>query len=239
MHGNRRIRGRETTLAYTSSPMTLAFALHTDAPCFAIIDLETTGLNAEIDRIVECAILTCAPDGTVIDRWESLVGSDVDGPVGARALHGLDTDALSDAPTFETLLPSIVERLRNRVVVGHVLSFDVAFLAAEAARASYAMPELGSAGWCTRELCRSHLQGDSYALAACCVRAGIDQRDPHTALGDAHATAALLATVLHRAHLDPTIALEHAHRLAWAATSISSDDIALARPRSREPVSVR
>jgi DNA polymerase III subunit epsilon len=219
--------------------MTTASVSRPDAECFAVIDLETTGLKAELDRIVECAILTCAPDGTVIDTWESLVGIDLDAPVGARALHGLDTDALAGAPRFEALLSTIIERLRDRVVVGHVLAFDVAFLTAEAARAGYALPDLSRAGWCTRELSRSHLLGDSYSLAACCTRAGVDQRDPHTALGDARATASLLQTLIQRAPLDPAASLERANRLVWAPAPDGSDPNPIARTRNRVPTAVR
>ena len=56
---------------------------------FAVVDVETTGLKASRHRIVQVAVVTTLGDGTVLDRWSTLVNP----PFGwvsasARRIHG-------------------------------------------------------------------------------------------------------------------------------------------------------
>ena len=168
-------------------------------PCYAVIDLETTGLDPASSRIVECAVLAMSSTGTIDSEWSSLIGIPGASEPGAQELHGISKAMLEDAPRFSDVSGELVARLRGRVVVGHVLEFDLSHLRAEFARGGYDLPELENAGICTRDWARVHLQGPSYALTACCERAGVRQQGVHTALGDARATAGLLTVLLDRA----------------------------------------
>jgi len=162
------------------------------APRYAVIDVETTGLEPGIDRIVECAIVELDGAGRVLDDWVSLVAIPGSEEPGASAIHGISRRMLSGAPTFPELIPELVRRLAGRILVGHVLAFDAGHLGAEFARAGMPLPDLVADGVCTRDLARDHLPPGPRSLEACCAAIGVAHHGAHSALGDARATATLL-----------------------------------------------
>jgi DNA polymerase-3 subunit epsilon len=183
---------------------------------FAVIDVETTGLSASSHRVLELAIVRTDPAGRVVDEW--VCRFKPDGPVGATHIHGIrDVDVLG-APRFGQVLPEISARLAGAAIAGHNIRFDLAFLRAEYARAGWALPHLPAL--CTLDASWHHLPHlDRRRLADCCAATGIPLPNAHSALGDARATAALLAS-----YLDPYYGLPPAGdllvlpELGWAVT---------------------
>ncbi len=162
---------------------------------FAVIDVETTGLDPDADRVIEVAVVGCGEDGRATSHWSSLVQPGRD--AGATSVHGITDDDLRDAPTFADLVPALVACLQGRIVVAHNLPFDVAFLGAELDRVG-ADPLRGT-GLCTLAFARSVLPDPGgYSLAACCAAVGVDHHEAHRALADARVTADLLAAMIAR-----------------------------------------
>ncbi|MBO9705935.1 MAG: DNA polymerase III subunit epsilon, partial [Arthrobacter sp.] len=96
---------------------------------FAVVDVETTGLVAGRDRVAEIGIVHVDPDGTVRDRWETLVNPQRD--LGPQRIHGIRAEQVRDAPLFLDVLPEIARRLEGRAFVAHNARFDHRFLTAE------------------------------------------------------------------------------------------------------------
>lgn len=160
---------------------------------FAVIDVETTGLSPRTDRVIELAIVRCAPDGTVLDEWSSLFDPGRD--PGPTHIHGITADDLVGQPTFSDVAAEITQRLADHTVVAHNLPFDAGFLAAEFERAGHAPPP--EPGLCTLELARALLPDlRRHNLAECAAALGIDHPDAHRALPDTRVTAAVLARLL-------------------------------------------
>jgi DNA polymerase-3 subunit epsilon len=165
-------------------------------PGFAVIDVETTGLSANSHRILEMAIVRTDSGGQVLDEW--VCRFDPEGPVGATHIHGIRDADVRGAPRFAHVLPEISTRLAGAAIAGHNVTFDLAFLRTEYARAGWALPHLPAA--CTLEHSWDHLpQLNRRRLADCCDAVGISLHGAHSALHDARATARLLAS-----YLDPT-----------------------------------
>jgi DNA polymerase III epsilon subunit family exonuclease len=161
---------------------------------FAVVDVETTGLDPRTDRIVEVAVVGCDGRGEIVSEWSSLVQPERDpGPTG---VHGITADDLAAAPRFAEVADALGSRLVGHVVTAHNLAFDARFLHEEWARAGVERPRLP--GLCTLTLSRDlHPdRADGYSLAACAAAAGIDQPDAHRALADARVTASLLGALL-------------------------------------------
>ena len=74
-------------------------ALHLH-PCLpnrlAFLDLETTGMSAERDRITEIGVLL-VEDGELVQEWSSLIQPGVRVPPAIRALTGISDSMLQDA----------------------------------------------------------------------------------------------------------------------------------------------
>jgi DNA polymerase-3 subunit epsilon len=100
----------------------------------AFIDLETTGVSVENDRIVEIAVVKIAPSGDVT-RFGSLVDPGRPIPEGASKVHGITDEDVRGAPSFASLASEVVALLDGCDIGGfNVGKFDVKLLAAELAR---------------------------------------------------------------------------------------------------------
>jgi len=102
---------------------------------FAVIDMETTGLDPNVDRVVEIAVVRTDSHGVVVDEWTTLVNPGR--PVGARSVHGITAADVRDAPRFAQVVGALNARLSGRAVVAHNAPFDLGFLRAEYARAGW------------------------------------------------------------------------------------------------------
>ena len=72
-----------------------------DAP-LAIVDLETTGANANWDRITEIAVIE-VDGGEVSSEWSTLVNPETPIPPAIQALTGITNDMVAGAPAFGQL----------------------------------------------------------------------------------------------------------------------------------------
>ena len=162
---------------------------------YAVVDLETSGFSPPSGEIVEIAVVHVDPTGRQTGSWDSLVRPS--GGVGATWLHGVTAGMVRDAPDFSAVAEALHALLVGRVVVAHNLGFDGKFLVSEFAAAGLPAPEIQD-GICTLRLAQSHLPGPPHKLANCCDHLGIELTNAHAALGDATATAELLAHFIHQ-----------------------------------------
>jgi DNA polymerase-3 subunit epsilon len=171
---------------------------------FAVVDVETSGLDPRSGaRILEIAVVRIDPGGRELGLFETLVNP---GTVetGAHDVHGITAGMLVDAPPFAQVAPSLLAWLDGVVVVAHNAAFEDAFLTAEFAAAGLSVPDLPALD--TLRLAQDLLDLPNHRLSTVCEWAGVRIRDPHTAAGDARATAALLPHLLRRSQV-----------VAWAA----------------------
>jgi DNA polymerase-3 subunit epsilon len=159
-----------------------------------VVDVETTGLDPALDRVVEIAVVRCDAAGRPVAEWSSLIDPGRD--PGPTAVHGITGADLADAPSFAAIADRLAAELDGAVVSAHNLAFDASFLAAEWARADIDRP--AAPGLCTLALARALHPGraEGYSLAACSAAAGIPQPEAHRALADARVTADLLGSLL-------------------------------------------
>src|SRR4051794_38864188 len=153
---------------------------------FVAIDLETPGLGAQADRVVEIGAVRFAEDGRELGRFEQLVNPERPMSPAAEAVHGISDSDLAGAPTCREVLPRLLEFLGDPAMtslVAHNAIFDAGFLGLELCRAGMALPDhrlfdtLALSRRCLPEL-RSH------RLSTLAGVLGLDQGTPHRALGD-------------------------------------------------------
>jgi DNA polymerase-3 subunit epsilon len=103
----------------------------------AVIDLETTGLDTDADRIVELAILEVDARGKRMQhRW--LVNPGVPIPREATETHGISDRDVKGQPKFRVIAQKVAGILRGRDVMGfNIERFDLPLLLREFERARY------------------------------------------------------------------------------------------------------
>jgi DNA polymerase III alpha subunit (gram-positive type) len=161
---------------------------------FLAIDLETTGLDSQRDRIVALAALRFIEDRAV-PELVTLVNPGCSIPAAATRIHGINDAMVTGAPA-ET---SAVERLdaisAEQVIVGHGIAFDMAVLAR--ARGAVSAPRPPRFVLCTQRLAASLYPGwPDWNLEAVCERLGVAPERRHTADGDAELAGRLLLRLL-------------------------------------------
>ena len=159
-----------------------------------VLDVETTGFQAEgDDRVVQVAMILL-DNGAETWRWCSLVNPGRDtGPVH---IHGISSESVADSPTFAGVMDTISQALSgSRAIAAHNATFDLRFLRAEFARAGAALPDLPVID--TRLLARTlGLDMASEQLPDVAAAYGIAHANPHDALADADVTVAVLVREL-------------------------------------------
>jgi DNA polymerase-3 subunit epsilon len=166
---------------------------------FAIIDLETSGLEPGNARIIEIAILLMNSKGEIQEEYATLVNPG-NGQVGPTFIHHITEEAVLSAPTFAEIAGDILKRFENRIVVAHHAAFEDKFLASEFKRAGIKLPPIPALDtlWLTRQV----VELPNYKMQTVIQNYGIEENDLHTALGDVRALAKILPTLLSAA---PTI----------------------------------
>ena len=91
------------------------------------VDIETTGGNANRDRITELAIITMR-NGEMISEWSTLINPLTYIPQNIQNLTGISDEMVREAPTFAEIYKEIYQRLSNYVFVAHNARFDYGFL---------------------------------------------------------------------------------------------------------------
>lgn len=162
---------------------------------YAVFDTETTGLSPGWrHRVVEIGIVQLDERGAETGSWATLLNPGRD--LGPQHVHGITGAQVMRAPTFEQVAGDIAAVMGGRLVVGHNVGFDVAFLRHEFRLLGVPLP--AGDGWQldTMALARAYLPGTGRSLAACCRATGVDNPAAHSALSDARATADLLRWML-------------------------------------------
>lgn len=161
---------------------------------FVVIDVETTGGSPSSDRVIEIAAIRVR-GGRIESEWSSLVDPGRPVPAFVSRLTGIHGAALSSAPPFPEVADRFLELLGGAPFVAHNARFDWRFVNAELLRSRGGC--LTNARVCTVRLAR-RLMPDVRRrnLDALAHLFGIPVHGRHRALGDARATAEILARLL-------------------------------------------
>jgi DNA polymerase-3 subunit epsilon len=163
---------------------------------FAIVDLETSGLEPGNARVIEIAILLVNSKGEIHEEYATLINPG-NGQVGPTFIHHITEEAVLTAPTFQEVAGDILKRFENRIIVAHHAAFEDKFLAAEFKRAGIKLPPMPALDtlWLSREV----LDLPNYKMQTVLQHFGVEETDLHTALGDVRALNKILQTLIDMA----------------------------------------
>lgn len=91
------------------------------------IDLETTGLNPKLDKIIEIGAVK-VENGVITETFETFVNPGKKLEERIVELTGICDADLADAPYIEEILPKLIDFLGDYTLIGHSILFDYSFL---------------------------------------------------------------------------------------------------------------
>ena len=97
-----------------------------------VLDIETTGVSAEFDRIIEIAAVEIC-DLTVGKQFHVMINPNISIPDEITKLTGINNEMVRDKPTINEVLPQLLKFIGNKVVVAHDAAFDLGFVKKNAA----------------------------------------------------------------------------------------------------------
>ena len=151
---------------------------------YIALDLETTGLEARLDKITEIAALRVV-DGRVEERFVTLVNPGRQLGERITVLTGITDDMVKDAPGIEEILDEVLAFTEDLPLLGHQIIFDYGFLVQAAVNQKRKFEKYGVD---TLKLCRYLMPGEEKKnLSAACAYFAVTQDTAHRALSDAYA----------------------------------------------------
>jgi predicted DnaQ family exonuclease/DinG family helicase len=184
---------------------------------YIAIDVETTGLEAGVDEIIEIAAVKFNAD-EVLETFSTLVQPIHSLPLNSSRLTGITADMLTGAPRFAGVAPRFAAFLKNYPLVGHNIEFDLRMLRAQGMR-------LPQPAFDTFELATLLMpRTPAYRLSALAATLGIPHDEAHRALSDADVTRQVFLHLLRRIAALPLDDLNEIMRLTgqieWGLRSL-------------------
>ena len=185
-------------------------------PTYVALDLETTGLDADRDAIIEVGAVKFRDDD-VLETFSTFVNPGRRIPLAITDLTGIRDDDVANAPSVHDVIPRLVRFVGEWPIVGHSIPFDMAFLRRQSQLFDNELLD-------TFELASVLLpHAERYSLVALAHLLEIDMGRAHRALDDAQATYRVFRTLLRRAaSLSPRLLKEiigHGERARWTAAA--------------------
>jgi DNA polymerase-3 subunit alpha (Gram-positive type) len=193
-HGVKILYGIEANLVDDGVPMVYeAEHRHLIDETYIVFDVETTGLSAVYNTIIELAAVKIRK-GEIIERFESFVNPHEPITDLISELTGITDDMVKDAPELELVLKDFLPFIENHTLVAHNASFDMGFLHMGYKKLDV---ELNNPVLDTLELGRFlYPEMKNHRLNTLCKKLDIQLLNHHRAVYDAEATGYLLWKML-------------------------------------------
>ena len=94
---------------------------------YIVFDLETTGLNANDDKIIEIGALKYK-NNELIDAFNVLINPEIHISSRITKITGIDDDMVKDCKTIEKVLPDFINWIEDYTLIAHNASFDLGFI---------------------------------------------------------------------------------------------------------------
>ena len=197
------------------------------------VDIETTGLNADEDAIIEIGAVRFN-GRRVEDTWTTLVNPRKPIPGFVTQLTGISNNMVRNAPFLADVMADLIAFVGDAPVLGHNVTFDLTFL-----RQSGALKQNIEID--TYELAAVLMPAASrYNLSALAQQLGVLLPATHRALDDARATHGVFVELIEKAHQLPIDLLAELVRLGeplnWQANWALQQVL---RQRAKEPVQAK
>lgn len=94
---------------------------------YVVFDIETTGLSAYYNEIIEISAIKVRND-KVVDEFSSLIKPQGKISSFITNLTGISNEMVNDAPCIDKVLKDFLLFIGNDVLIGHNVNFDIGFV---------------------------------------------------------------------------------------------------------------
>ncbi|MBP9120846.1 MAG: GIY-YIG nuclease family protein [Ignavibacterium sp.] len=161
---------------------------------FCVVDVETTGLSANKNRIIEIALVKIE-NLKITDKLHYLINPQTYIPPFITSLTGIDNDDVIGAPIFSEIVDEIISFTDNTILTAHNFPFDSSFLNSEFTISGREF--INEHSCCTLKIARKiYPTLKSKSLSNVAQSLNLKNTNAHRALGDAEITAKVLLKMI-------------------------------------------
>lgn len=160
---------------------------------YTVVDLEMTGLQPKMDRVIEIGAIRVR-DGIVVSTYSMLVNPGMVIPQNVCELTGITNEQAALGEDMDKAMSGLIDFIGNDVLVGHNINFDYSFIKQWAINKKQPL-ELKA--YDTLKIARSVLPPEqSKKLEDLCVFFQIERENAHRALDDARETGLIFEKLM-------------------------------------------
>lgn len=158
---------------------------------YIVLDIETTGLDPQKDRIIEIGMLK-VEDDKIVDQFEKFIAIHQEVPEFIVQLTKITASYLNENGEDELyVLQQAIQFIGNRPIVCHNIKFDLTFLQETAKRYQIVFPEVKRID--TLEIARKKMIGlPNYKLSTIAEKLNVKGSITHESIADCKITLAVL-----------------------------------------------
>lgn len=161
---------------------------------FTVVDVETTGLSANKNRIIEIALVKIEKL-KITDKLHYLINPQTYIPPFITSLTGIENDDVIGAPLFSEIVDEVISFTDNTVLTAHNFPFDSSFLNSEFMISGREF--INEHSCCTLKIARNiYPTLQSKSLSSVAHSLNLRNSNAHRALGDAEITAKVLLKMI-------------------------------------------
>ncbi len=153
---------------------------------FVVLDIETTGLSAAKNKIIEIGAVKLE-NGGITDHFSTFVNPCEPIPADIVKLTSITDAMVADAPTIEAALPAFLDFANDAVIIAHNAHFDMGFMEHAAAALGFIFHNTYLDTMALSRLLLPQLS--RYRLDTVARAMGISLEHHHRAVDDAETTA--------------------------------------------------
>lgn len=158
-NGSQKIKKKRTNIKGICSDVTDKEYLPSD---YVVMDFETTGLRECDSRIIQAAVYKYR-DYMKTDEMVTYVDPGEPIPENITELTGIGNEDVQGAPSIDEALPKLIEFIKDEIIIGHNIAFDLRFLVHNAEQCGIQLPHIEYID--TLKLSRRYIEGaENYKL---------------------------------------------------------------------------
>lgn len=109
---------------------------------YVALDLETTGINPSLDKIIEIGMAKVI-DGREVATYKTLINPDIHISERITEITGITDSMVLDKPVISQIIKDILDFIGDLPLLGHNIIFDYSFLKKAAVNSNYIFQKQG------------------------------------------------------------------------------------------------